>query len=105
MTILYLGLGIELDIHSINMFIRHTGEYDVPDTITAAYQFIDKIDSMNTLDFNYSVRLADDRVRLNLSAHNLLDEAPPLAPSELGYDAYSHSPVGRIIKAGIQYRF
>ncbi len=102
---LFLGLGIELDIHSINMYIRHTGEYDVPDTITAAYQFIDKIDSMNTLDFNYSVRLADDRVRLNLSAHNLLDEAPPLAPSELGYDAYSHSPVGRIIKAGIQYRF
>jgi outer membrane receptor protein involved in Fe transport len=102
---LYLGLGIEIDIHSINMYVRHVGEYDVPDTITAAYQFIDKIDSMNTLDFNYSVRLADDRVRINLSAYNLLGEDPPLAPSELGYDAYSHSPVGTIIKAGLQYRF
>ena len=60
---------------------------------------------MNTLDFNYSVRLADDRVRINLSAYNLLGEDPPLAPSELGYDAYSHSPVGTIFKAGLQYRF
>ena len=24
---------------------------------------------------------------------------------ELGYDAYTHSPVGTVIKAGLQYRF
>ena len=88
------------------MYVRHIGEYEIPDTITAGYTFVgDKIDAMNTIDFNYSVNLADDRVTLNLSAHNLLDEKPPLAPAELGYDAFTHSPVGRIIKAGIQYRF
>ena len=103
---LFLGLGIELDIHSINMYVRHIGEYEIPDTITAGYTFLgDKIDSMNTLDFNYTVRLADDRVRINLSAYNLLGEDPPLAPSELGYDAYTHSPVGTVLKAGLQYRF
>ena len=102
---LFLGLGIDIDIHRMNIYLRHVSEYDVPETITAAYSFIDKIDSMNTIDFNYSVNLADDRVTLNISAHNLLDEKPPLAPSELGYDAYTHSPVGRVLKAGIQYRF
>ena len=101
-----MGLGIDIDIHRMNIYLRHISEYDVPDTITAGYTFTgDKIDAMNTIDFNYSVNLADDRVTLNLSAHNLLDESPPLAPAELGYDAYTHSPVGRIIKAGIQYRF
>ena len=103
---LFLGLGIDIDIHRMNIYLRHISEYDIPDTITPGYTFTgDKIDAMNTIDFNYSVNLADDRVTLNLSAHNLLDEKPPLAPSELGYDAYTHSPVGRIIKAGIQYRF
>jgi len=46
----------------------------------------------------------DESMDLTLSVMNLTDEDPPLAPHELAYDAYTHSPLGRILKVGFKYR-
>ena len=47
----------------------------------------------------------DDAAEVTLSVMNAFDEEPPLAPSEPGYDAYTHNPQGRIYKVGLTYSF
>ena len=34
---------------------------------------------------------------------NLTDEEPALAPYEIAYDAFSHSPIGRVLKLSYKY--
>jgi hypothetical protein len=94
-------------IHSARLYVRYRGDADIPDTFANAAQFPDltKIDSFTTIDAHYSIALMDDAAELTLSVMNALDEDPPLAPSEPGYDAYTHNPQGRIYKVGLTYSF
>ena len=94
-------------IHSARLYVRYRGDADIPDTFANAGQFPDltKIDSFTTIDAHYSIALMDDAAELTLSVMNALDEDPPLAPSEPGYDAYTHNPQGRIYKVGLTYSF
>jgi outer membrane receptor protein involved in Fe transport len=94
-------------IHSARLFVRYRGDADVPDTFSgaAAFPTLTKIDSFTTVDAHYSVSLMDDAAEVTLSVMNAFDEEPPLAPSEPGYDAYTHNPQGRIYKVGLTYSF
>ena len=40
-----------------------------------------------------------------LSLLNVTDRDPPFAGEDLNYDAFTHKPLGRVVKVGIVYRF
>tara|TARA_B100000963_G_scaffold344698_1_gene347814 strand:+ start:2032 stop:2208 length:177 start_codon:yes stop_codon:yes gene_type:complete len=44
-------------------------------------------------------------VTLNSFVFSEDDEDPPKAPHEQGYDAFSHSPMGRVTTAAFKYSF
>ena len=85
--------------HRATLTGRYWGEYDDEGAIAS----LQNIDDMFTLDLNYNVGLLDDKLLLNLTVFNLLDEEPPQTQTDLNYDAYTHSPFGRIVKVGLNY--
>lgn len=85
--------------HSASLTGRYWGEYDDPDAVAA----LQSIDSMFTVDFTYNIDLMDEKLNLNLSVFNLLDEDPPQTQTDLNYDPYTHSAFGRVIKLGVRY--
>ncbi len=92
--------GWSLAQHAARLELHHTAEYEG----THAGADV-AIDSFNTLDLHYNFRFMDGRARVFASIYNLLGEDPPLAPRDLSYDPYTHSPFGRIVKVGMQYKF
>lgn len=63
-----------------------------------------EIDEQITFDFHYQIYLgAEDNSKLTFSVLNLTDEEPPFARVDLNYDAYTHNPLGRMIKVGFEY--
>jgi outer membrane receptor protein involved in Fe transport len=60
------------------------------------------IDSQLTHDLHY-INNMFDQWTLSASVINLLDEDPPLASTDLSYDAYTHNPFGRMIKLGVAF--
>jgi outer membrane receptor protein involved in Fe transport len=42
-----------------------------------------------------------DNLTASLSIYNLLDEDPLQVANDLNYDAYNHTPFGRMIKLGV----
>ena len=91
--------------HNARMFLRYKGEADVPSTFSVASAFpnLSTIDSMVTVDLHYGFALLDQAAEITFSVINAMDEDPPLAPTENGYDAYTHNPQGRIFKLGLTY--
>ena len=84
--------------HTATVFVNYITDYvDERDGF--------KIDNHTTVDLNYNLRLMNDNLRIGLSAINLFDENAPLALVDLGYDAYTHNPFGRQLKAQVTYRF
>ena len=65
---------------------------------------VSSVDAFTTIDVHLNYALSDD-ILLTLSAVNAADEEPPIAFGDLMYDAYNHTPLGRIIKAGFKYAF
>ena len=63
----------------------------------------DTIDSQVTADFHLSTNLMDDSLTLTASVINATDEEPPKAYGDLNYDAYTHNPLGRMLKVGFKY--
>ena len=62
------------------------------------------VDDMITVDLHYSYAF-NDELDLSLSIVNVADEDPPMAPHEQGYDAFAHSPLGRITTMAVKYSF
>jgi len=56
-----------------------------------------------TVDATYTYSW-DDSFDVSLSIYNLTDEDPSYVSNEMNYDPYTHSPLGRYIKAGFTYR-
>ena len=98
-----LILSMIKDQHFARLFVRYIDSYDVVNAGKAAV--IPEIDSMVTLDAHYTYSFNDDKTTLTLSGTNLTDEKPPAAPHELGYDMYTHSPIGRVIKLSAKHTF
>lgn len=87
--------------HNAQVIGRYWGEYDDPEAISS----LQKIDSMFTVDLNYTLSLMEDQMRVNVSVFNAFDEDPPRAQTDLNYDPYTHSAFGRMIKVGLVYQF
>ena len=62
-----------------------------------------EINAHTTVDATYTYTW-DDAFDISLSVYNLTDEQPPFTVWEMNYDAYTHSPLGRFVKAGFTYR-
>ncbi|MGI9249866.1 MAG: TonB-dependent receptor domain-containing protein [Pseudohongiellaceae bacterium] len=101
--------------HNLLLYANYIGTYDdtrvssITDPVVSAngeQALADSriIDSQITLDLHYQLVLLGDTTRVTLSAINFLDEDPPGARLDLGYDAYTHSAFGRMIKLGVEYR-
>ena len=69
---------------------------------SANWKSSDGIDSMTTLDLHYRYSF-EAGVDINVSVLNVADEAPPIAPHEMGYDSFTHNPLGRVFKVGLTY--
>ncbi|MCR9276403.1 MAG: TonB-dependent receptor [Pseudomonadaceae bacterium] len=87
--------------HNAQVIGRYWGEYDDPEAISS----LQTVDSMFTVDLNYTLSLMEDQMRVNVSVFNALDEDPPQAQTDLNYDPYTHSAFGRMIKVGLVYQF
>ena len=94
--------------HYARLYARYVDSYKIDDSFASAGAFPelmeDGIDDHLTWDLHYSYSFLDDSLRLTLSALNLTDEDPPVAPHEQAYDAYTHNGLGRVIRIGVNYR-
>ena len=98
--------------HFMRAFVRYVSDYDVSDSFAnaglwaASPQGYDasSVDDMVTVDLHYTYAL-NDEIDLSLSIVNVADEDPPMAPHEQGYDAFAHSPLGRVTTAAFKYSF
>jgi len=95
-------LGFTSGAHTARLYMRHIDSYDVADPGLAT--IVDEIDSWTTFDLHYTYSfLKDERAQIAVSLVNMTDESPPLSPHEAAYDAFTHSPVGRIAKFAFRY--
>ena len=90
---------------SARLYARYIDGMDVDESSTAyGVAGLTSVDSMLSFDAHYTLHLMEDKLTLNLSALNLTDERAPLAPHEQAYDAYTHNPIGRVVKVGLRYK-
>ena len=98
--------------HYLRAFVRYVSDYDVAESFANASAFASSpmgydgksIDDMITVDLHYTYAV-NDELDLSLSIVNVADEDPPMAPHEQGYDAFTHSPLGRITTMALKYSF
>jgi iron complex outermembrane receptor protein len=98
--------------HYLRAFVRYVSDYDVAESFANASAFASSpmgydgksIDDMITVDLHYTYAVSDE-LDLSLSIVNVADEDPPMAPHEQGYDAFTHSPLGRITTMALKYSF
>ena len=64
-----------------------------------------KIDSHLTHDLHLHWAVKGDKLNLWAMLLNFTDEDPPYAGEDLNYDAFTHNPLGRILKLGFTYAF
>ena len=67
-----------------------------------------KVDEFTTIDMNFNYDLgvhfgALNRFNVFVAVTNLLDEEPPVAYTDLGYDAFTHNPYGQVWKVGFTF--
>jgi len=95
-------VGLSNDTHSARLYARYISSMEVAAESLAAV--VSTIDSHVTWDAHYTYTFGEDmNANLTLSAVNLTDEEPPLAPHEVAYDPFSHSPIGRVLKLSYKY--
>lgn len=90
--------------HSANIFVRYTDDYKDENNMNA------KIESFITLDAQYRLQIpgwggVEEGPSISIGAKNLGDKMPPDVKSRTGYDALTHSPLGRQIYLSIRQRF
>ena len=64
-----------------------------------------RIDSHLTHDLHLHWAVKGDKLNLWATLLNFTDEDPPYAGEDLNYDAFTHNPLGRILKLGFTYAF
>lgn len=96
---------IDKDRHNLRYVMRYVDSYSDVGAPTAPLddtaQFA-TVDEHITHDLHYSFRWRED-TRWSVSVFNALDEDPPLASTNLNYDAFTHSPYGRMIKLSVTH--
>lgn len=99
----FANIGITSN-SSLLAYVNHVGEMTDRRSTTQALPSGKAVDSFTTLDLHFNMALTD-RLSLTASVLNAGDQDPPLAYGDLMYDAYNHSPLGRVVKGGFKYRF
>ena len=64
-----------------------------------------RIDSHLTHDLHLHWAVKGEKLNLWATLLNLTDKDPPYAGEDLNYDAFTHNPLGRILKLGFTYAF
>jgi iron complex outermembrane recepter protein len=98
-----LPIGWNFDIHNAAVIVHYISSYDDDfNAGTTAAPNYKTIDSMVTIDLQYSLRIpiADTAATtLKFGVLNLLDSDPPPVDAGLGYDVLTHDPRGRLLYA------
>ena len=98
-----LNLSWSNDEHRVGYTYRYISDYeDIQVRGSATKGHLADIDSHGTHDINY-VNNMFDNTTIILSITNAADEDPPSTSTDLGYDAFTHNPFGRMIKLGVTY--
>jgi iron complex outermembrane receptor protein len=105
-----LRAGWQKGRHSLNLVYHYIDDYATelsgadrdPETHVPPYN---RIDSWGTYDVFYAFRIPSWHTTLRLSVINAADEDPPVMWDELAYDAFTHNPLGRMVKVAVQYQF
>ena len=98
----HLNIGVNEHINAL-AYLNYTSEYDDRRAAVETAFGVNSINSQTTLDFHLSTKLMNESLSLTASVINATDEEPPTAYGDLMYDAYSHSPLGRVFKVGFKY--
>jgi outer membrane receptor protein involved in Fe transport len=85
--------------HRLNYAMRYISDYE---DVRPALPSMATVDSQLTHDLHY-INNMFDQWTLSASVINMLDEDPPLASTDLSYDAYTHNPFGRMVKLGVVF--
>ena len=104
-------VGVKAGSIDAKLFVNYTDSYRTDSTNQG-----EEIESWTTLDFRLGYEFAPtgagvfNNARVSISALNLLDEDPPVAPSNggfslAGYDQANASPLGRFIALELSKRF
>ncbi|MEM1436354.1 MAG: TonB-dependent receptor, partial [Pseudomonadota bacterium] len=88
------------DQHRVSYTARWVSGYD--DFAPDSPDNLRDIDDFITHDLTYVNEMVEN-LQISLSIFNLADEDPPQVANDLNYDAYNHTPFGRMIKLGLVY--
>ena len=95
-----LGVTFQKGQHPLSTQLRYIDDYanDQSDTT---------IDSLVTLDGQYSTQLYKDSARLSIGIKNIMDEDPPSLGVNVrpGYDNVMHNVLGRTIYVSLTQSF
>ena len=101
-------VNVDFDRFSINGSYSTVSDYVADPDPFAAFRgglaIPATVDSYGRFDVNGAYSIDENSV-VFVSIDNLTDEEPPLAATDLSYDAYTHSPLGQTIKVGVNYQF
>ena len=95
-----LGVTFEKGVHTLSTQLRYIDGYENDQSDT-------QIDSLVTLDGQYSMRLFEDRTQFSMGVKNLLDEEPPTLGENVrpGYDNVIHNVLGRTLYMSLTQSF
>ena len=95
------SLGYHWGDYGLVGYLNHISSYEDAYVYTA----VTDIDDFLTLDLTFLWSFPNLGLDLAISALNLMDEDPPLADFEQGFDILTHNIKGRRLKAAMTYRF
>jgi iron complex outermembrane receptor protein len=87
-----LGATFQKGEHTLSTYLRYIDDYENDQSNTT-------IDSLVTLDAQYSTQLYKDSAQLSIGIKNIMDEDPPSLGANVrpGYDNVMHNVLGRTI--------
>ena len=94
------SLGYHWGNYGLVAYVSHIGSYDD----RSAGSAVPHIDDWLTADLTFHWEIPGTGLELTLAALNLTDEEPPLVDFEHAFDALTHNPKGRRLKAALTYR-
>ena len=95
-----LGVTFEKGAHTVSTQLRYIDDYENDQSNTT-------IDSLVTLDGQYSTQLFNDNAQLSIGIKNIMDEDPPSLGANVrpGYDNVMHNVLGRTVYMSLNHSF
>jgi outer membrane receptor protein involved in Fe transport len=95
-----LGATFQKGEHTISTYLRYIDDYENDQSNTT-------IDSLVTIDAQYSTQLFNDNARFSVGIKNVTDEDPPSLGANVrpGYDNLMHNVLGRTVYMSLTQSF